>query len=229
MARCPFAEWTPITGSSGAHLGGPFRIVHHTTEGSTAEGAMKAYRKHRADPHFTVSDQGIYQHVDTDESARALRNAKGEPETNRLSAVQIEVVGFAGRRKDKGTLVNVARLCRWIEAQHGVPREWPSGPPKPADEGRDPGGHNRDATIWARDAGHFGHCHVPENVHWDPAYDEIELLFLMAATFGADGGIANPQEPAVHGFLARPDEPFSVAPPEVMHDHFDVGEEETDV
>ncbi|EHK67647.1 hypothetical protein KYC_04137, partial [Achromobacter arsenitoxydans SY8] len=33
MARCPFATWRPISGSSGPHLGGPFKIVHHTTEG----------------------------------------------------------------------------------------------------------------------------------------------------------------------------------------------------
>lgn len=229
MARCPFAEWTPITGSSGAHVGGPYRIVHHTTEGSTAAGAVEAYRKHRADPHFTVDSQGIYQHVDTNEGARALRNAKGEPQTNRLGAIQIEVVGFAGQRKGKRTLTQVARLCRWIEAQHQVPRKWPNGVPKPANAGRDPGGHNRDAAIWAREGGHYGHCHVPENTHWDPAYDSVELEFLMAATFDGDGEIANPQEPAVQGFLSRPDAPFGAAPPEVMQDHFDVGEEEAGV
>ncbi|NJM59329.1 MAG: hypothetical protein HC849_02575 [Oscillatoriales cyanobacterium RU_3_3] len=47
MARCPFATWKPITGAVGAYLGGLFKIVHHTTEGSTAMGAMEAYKSNR--------------------------------------------------------------------------------------------------------------------------------------------------------------------------------------
>ena len=43
MAICPFAVWHPITGPSGAYSGGPFKIVHHTTEGSTAQGAVLHY------------------------------------------------------------------------------------------------------------------------------------------------------------------------------------------
>ena len=70
MARCPFATWRPISGSSGPHLGGPFKIVHHTTEGSTAQGAMDAFRRNRSDPHFTVDATTIFQHVDTAEATR---------------------------------------------------------------------------------------------------------------------------------------------------------------
>ena len=33
MAICPFADQHPISGSSGAYKTGPFKIVHHTTEG----------------------------------------------------------------------------------------------------------------------------------------------------------------------------------------------------
>src|SRR5262245_3359274 len=132
MARCPFAVWRPISGSSGPHLGGPFKIVHHTTEGSTAEGAMSAFAQNRSDPHFTVDATTIYQHVDTAEGARSLRNDVGGVQTNRDSAMQIELVGFAHAAKDRQALVNVARLCRWIEATHGVSKVWPSGPPRPA-------------------------------------------------------------------------------------------------
>ena len=32
MAKCPFATWDEITGTAGEYLGGPFRIMHHTTE-----------------------------------------------------------------------------------------------------------------------------------------------------------------------------------------------------
>lgn len=181
MARCPFASQVAISGGAGPYTAGPFRIVHHTTEGGTARGAFDTYRARRVDPHFTVDHLGIYQHIDTAFAARALRNERAQPpETNLLSAVQIEVVGFAHLPKQDATLHNVARLCRWIEATHDVARRWPNGYPHPARDGRDPGEHNRDPDTWRSEPGHYGHCHVPENIHWDPAYTESEVLFLMA-------------------------------------------------
>lgn len=180
MAICPFAVQKPISGSSGSYTGGPFKIVHHTTEGGTAQGAFDAFRDHRSDPHFTVDATTIFQHIDTGEAARALRNLAGGVQTNRDSAVQIEVVGFAQTAKSKATLKNVARLCRWIEEQHGVPKVWPNGLPKPAVHGHDPGGHNRNRTNWDTKGGHYGHSHVPENTHWDPAYTAAEAAFVFA-------------------------------------------------
>ena len=177
--RCPFAVWTPITGSSGSYLGGPFKIVHHTTEGSTAAGAMAAYRANRSDPHFTVDATTIYQHIDTNKAARSLRNDRGGVQTNRDSAIQIEMVAFAGRPKDRQTLENVARLCRWIEDTYGIPKVWPNGFPRPARNGRDPGRHNRNRRNWDDESGHYGHCHVPENTHWDPAYTQSDLSIIM--------------------------------------------------
>lgn len=180
MPIYPLALWHPISGPSGRYLGGPFKIVHHTTEGSSAQGAFSAFAAHRSDPHFTVDETAVHQHIDTDMAARALRNDEGGVQTNRDSAVQIEVVGFAHRPKSKAVLRNVALLCRWIEATHGVPRVWPNGLPKPAKNGKDPGGHNRDAATWDTKGGHYGHCHVPENSHWDPAYTAAEVDFLMS-------------------------------------------------
>jgi hypothetical protein len=186
MAICPFATWKPISGPAGSHSGGPFKIVHHTTEGSTAQGAFDAFRTNRSDPHFTVDGTTIYQHVDTGVAARALRNPPGGVETNRDSAVQIEVVGFAHRPKTRPTLINLARLCRWIEGEHGVPKVWPNGFPKPAVNGHDPGGHNRNSANWDTLGGHYGHCHVPENTHWDPAYTADEVNFLMEVGSGPE-------------------------------------------
>jgi len=179
MAKCPFAISKPISGPVGSYVGGPFKIVHHTTEGSSAAGAFDAFRTNRSDPHFTVDSTAIYQHIDTDMAARSLQNLSGGVQTNRDSAVQIEVVGFAGQPKSKATLLNVAKLCRWIEGVHGVPRVWPNGLPKPSSNGHDPRGHNRNATNWNTLSGHYGHCHVPENIHWDPAYTEEEVDLLM--------------------------------------------------
>ncbi|MGQ0698816.1 MAG: N-acetylmuramoyl-L-alanine amidase [Panacagrimonas sp.] len=195
MARCPFADWHPISGSSGPHLGGPYKIVHHTTEGSTAEGALNAFKKNRSDPHFTVDATRILQHVDTAEGARALRNAPGGVQTNRDGAVQIELVGFAHLPKDPRALTLLARLCRWIEATHGVPNVWPAGHPRPAKNGKDPGGHNRDAITWETKGGHYGHCHVPENTHWDPAYSEKEVSFIENAVFDEQGRLISSTAP----------------------------------
>ena len=74
MARCPFATWKEITGPSGGFMDGPFRIVHHTTEGSSADSAFAAFLANKSDPHFTVDATSIFQHIDTDQFARSLRH-----------------------------------------------------------------------------------------------------------------------------------------------------------
>jgi hypothetical protein len=225
MAQCPFATQLPISGGGGPFKSGPFKIVHHTTEGSGADAALAAFKKNRSDPHFTVDAMMIRQHIDTTLSARALRNDPGGVQTNFDSAIQIELVGFAGRHKNKAALRNLARLCRWIEATHGVPRAWPNGPPKTAKNGKDPGGHNRDAATWESTGGHYGHSHVPENVHWDPAYTKLEADFVLAAEFAADGQLTNTTEPRVKAYLAFvPPPPAAEPEPEVMLDHADGGE-----
>lgn len=225
MARCPFAEWHPISGPSGSFTGGPFKIVHHTTEGPSAAGALDAFRRNRSDPHFTVDSQTIYQHIDTGQAARALRNAAGGVQTNRDSAVQIEVVGFAGRPKSRATLLNLARLCRWIEKTHNIPRLWPSGPPKPAVNGRDPGDHNRNAATWDSKGGHYGHCQVPENTHWDPAYTQAEFDLIMGTEF--ESGEAMLSARLAEVFAAIPEsEPELDGYESTMPDHAEVVDEE---
>jgi hypothetical protein len=206
MARCPFATWRPISGPVGPYTTGPFKIVHHTTEGSSATGAFSAYASHKSDPHFTVDSTTIYQHIDTALSARALRNAPGGVQTNRDSAIQIEVVGFAAQPKNQQTLQNVARLCRWLEAIHGIPQIWPNGLPKVATPaGGDPGGHNRNSANWDTKGGHYGHSHVPENTHWDPGYTADEVNFIMEASFDQNGALAAAGDlnASYHGLLAQ--------------------------
>ncbi len=227
MAICPFAEQHTITGSSGKYTGGIFKIVHHTTEGGSAEGAFAAFKAHRSDPHFTVDANKIYQHIDTDVAARSLRNAAGGVETNRDRALQIEVVGFAGKTKNKATMKNLARLCRWLEETHHIPLVWPAGLPKPARNGKDPGGHVRSTEAWAK-GGHFGHCHVPENTHWDPAYTKTEAAYLMAARFDAAGKLINAQDPAVLALEQQPIAMDGDAAFAIMDDHADVGDANTD-
>lgn len=188
MARCPFARWMPLPWNAGHYVAGPFKIVHHTTEGSTAAGAFGTYHQSQDIPHFTVDDQFIYQHLDTEVAATALAHPPGTVETNKHSAIQFELVGFAGKPKNRASLKNVGRLCRWIESTHGVPMEWPNGFPKPPVNGKDPQHHNRDQHNWTTKGGHYGHCHVPVNVHWDPAYtaDEVAYVMSIAASDGLE-------------------------------------------
>lgn len=226
MAKCPFAEQRPISGTSGSYTGGVFKIVHHTTEGGSAEGAFAAFKSNKSDPHFTVDATKIYQHIDTDTAARSLRNDPGGVQTNRDRALQIEVVGFAGKAKNKATLKNLARLCRWLEETHKVPAVWPAGLPKPSKNGKDPGGHLRSTENWAK-SGHFGHCHVPENTHWDPAYTKTEVQYLMAAKFDAAGKLTNAQDPAVVALENQSMALDGDASFEIMADHADVGEAPT--
>lgn len=196
MAKCPFAVWRELSGPSGPHIGGPFKIVHHTTEGASVDGALSAFKQNRSDPHFTVDANNIFQHIDTNQGARALRNAPGGAETNRDSAVQIELVGFAHLPKNPEALQNVARLCRWIESIHGIPRIWPAGLPRPAKNGKDPGGHSRDFHTWDTQSGHYGHSQVPENTHWDPAFTAAEANFVLQAEFDANGSLVAGSLPA---------------------------------
>jgi hypothetical protein len=161
-----------VTG--GTYTGGPFKIVHHTTEGSNYSGARSTYEETGNLPHFTIHEDKVYQHLDTSRSATALKNLSGGVQTNRDSAVQIEVVGFATRAKSDDTLASIAELCRWIERTHQVAREWPNGFPTP------PGtSHNRNAIVWDQRSGHYGHCHVPENTHEDPGYTASEIQAIM--------------------------------------------------
>jgi hypothetical protein len=73
----------------------------------------------------------------------------------------------------------MGRLCRWIETTHGVPAIWPNGPPKPAVNGQDPDGHNRNQQNWTIWADITAIAMLPNSVHWDPAYAAGEVSAVM--------------------------------------------------
>lgn len=164
--RYSHAVYMPVPGHSGGQqLSAPARIVHHTTEGDTFAGAFSAYKATGDFPTFTDSFEGgiyrVWQHLDLNQSATALKHPLGTVETNRANCVQIEHVGRAARSGafPEGYLAGIASLCRWIEAQTGCARRAAasfSSPPRLS------------ATAWINNSGHFGHCHVPNNDHTDP-------------------------------------------------------------
>ncbi len=152
--------------TAGRQAGGGRKIVWHTTEGSSAAGAIAAYREHDGWPTFTFEYLGhgrcrLYQHMPLTQAARTLRHPGG-PETNRANAVQVELVGFAS---DTGGWSAahyraIARLARWIEREWSVPRM--------AGVVFGPGARRMGGREFFDYAGHAGHVHVPGNDHTDP-------------------------------------------------------------
>jgi hypothetical protein len=193
--------------SSGpAAKGAGAKILHHTTEGASASGAVSAYRATGSWPTITAEWTGtrlkVFQHMGFDQMARALEHPSG-PETNRANVVQIEHVGFtddAFRKKvgaDPSLHVSrwpatrwaaIARLCREIEAATGC---HPIARP--------------DASEWAHPTRRLGgqeffvaNCHTahvfaPGNHHTDGTGFRIDLVLGTADDVhrnlkaGADG------------------------------------------
>lgn len=168
MAFYPNADKSIIGNSGGSYLGGPFKGVFHTTEGSSASGAISAFKKNNSWPHFLVGYDGkVWQFVDTNVSARALRNLSGGVETNRDSAIQIEVVGFVSK-PDAGhpqaQIDSIKALMRWIESTHGVKSQ---GPGRPFATKYGQNNLRFTGAEWDSFNAWCGHCHVPENDHYD--------------------------------------------------------------
>lgn len=163
---------------AGDYTGGPPKGVLHTTEGSSAKGAINAFKFNNTWPHFLVDYQGkVWQFIDSSKAARALRNLKGGVETGRDHAVQVEVVGFAGKPNDHPSIQFDAlrRLMRWIEKTEGVKSV---GPPLPFASRYGQPGTRLPNNWWDEFNGWCGHSHVPENDHWDPGM--IDLISLLS-------------------------------------------------
>jgi hypothetical protein len=104
MAKCPFAQWMPLPWNAGHYVAGPFKIVHHTTEGSTAAGAFKTYKQRHDIPHFTVDDHFIYQHLDTDVAATAPRSSGRNRRDKQTFGDPVRAGGFRRETEEQGEL-----------------------------------------------------------------------------------------------------------------------------
>ncbi|MFE4915792.1 peptidoglycan-binding protein [Streptomyces sp. NPDC056652] len=162
--------------------GNPPRITWHTTEspaGASYFTSIAAYLiRVGAEPQVIydpVSDK-LGQFGPLTQSGRALRN-DGSRRTNREGKVniQVEVLGRAMTPWTKGfdpaEKPNFRRLIAAGRA-HGVPDAWPAG--KPAATAA--AASNRNRTTWQSKGGHYGHCHVPANDHWDPGAIDISIV-----------------------------------------------------
>jgi hypothetical protein len=163
----------------------PPRVVWHTTESGAGDAAFDAVGKYLrtigAEPHFLYdpTTDRLGQFGPLDKSARALRN-DGATRTNRTGRVciQIEVLGraatpFTGYWKPGPNFrALMAAIRSW-----GVPDVFPMG--ALAGSYADTAA-KRSRDIWLNKAGHYGHCNVPGNDHWDPGKISATRLFAAA-------------------------------------------------
>ena len=145
----------------GTMLGGPAKVVWHTTENDPAKTSASAIAHYLVSSGNTVHlvwnplTGEIVQMIPANLAGRGLENRAGGVETNRAGSVviQIEVVGRAAVPFTNRPMVNLPKIQAWL-ASLGIPPVWS-------------GTTNRSTANWAK-AGHFGHMDVPENSHTDP-------------------------------------------------------------
>lgn len=177
----------------GTFTGGPPKGVLHTTEG----GSWPGYEGGATAPHFTVLPNRVAgtivvrQHTPVSLAARALMNEPGGVQTNRDSAIQVELVGSCDPKQqrsamyywphaDRKMLSALATFMRRLEAQCGIARRG-IAPflPYPASYGNRQG-QRLSLSSWDNYCGWVGHQHVPENDHGDPGSLDIKALVTGA-------------------------------------------------
>jgi hypothetical protein len=162
--------WHPTARRVAGRDAGPFvpgfgaKLMWHTTEGGTAQGAISAYTTSGSWPHFTLDPHtgDLFQHLPLNKAARALEHPPGTVETNRGNVIQVELVGYAQSTDSWGAkeYAQLAKLARWIERNAGVPRSCGVGFGRKVPRFT--------PAAWKAYAGHCGHEHAPNNSHWDP-------------------------------------------------------------
>jgi hypothetical protein len=170
----------------------PPRAVWHTTEGSYGTGA--AFRD-TADylieigyePHFLYdpTTDRLGQFGPLNQSAKALGNA-GTLRTNRTGRVcaQMEIMakGASPFTRYWKPGPNFRALLRGLRSW-AIPDDWPAG--ALSKSGSDD--VSRSTTTWNTRGGHYGHCNIPGNDHWDPGdIDRVALLAAGAVPIAAD-------------------------------------------
>lgn len=160
------AKRTLVLPGCGPFTHGPFRVVVHSTEGDTIAGALETYKKTSDYPHFTIDANTIEQHCPLNVGSTALLHPNGTPDTNRASAIQIEMVGWA-EKPNELPLVKLFELLHLIAEQVPVKLDGPLYKAVPGSLGLSNGIRMSDAE-WASFNGVCGHQHVPNNDHGDP-------------------------------------------------------------
>lgn len=168
----------------------PDKLVLHTTEGGTIEGAVSAYRASNSWPHFTVDPRTRrkVQHISLSRSAMALYNdSSTSVETNRAGdVIQVEIVARAAETHlydDDWYSWLATEVVRPICQEQGLPprctRFYGAG------DGWILASENwvgrMGAAEWNAYNGICGHQNVGDgNDHWDPGRLDQDRLMLFA-------------------------------------------------
>lgn len=167
--------------SGGSFIGVPWRVVLHTTETSGMPGYGGGY----AAPHLTYDPRyGSWtQHTPFDRAARALRNISGGVQTNRANALQVEVICYSNKsvadeqpyRTWAGDLTprdiySIRQFLGWaVENFPGMSLRHPDRTALSYAEANAPGFRVTNGMWYSALYGVYGHQHIPEQTHWDPA------------------------------------------------------------
>lgn len=182
----PGFERITIPGALGmTHQRQVTKLLWHTTEGGSVEGAVAAYRQRRVPPHLTVDParRRLVQHVPLDRASYALHSV------DQTGVIQVEIVGFARETRNWS-----AERLRWLGEQVAAPifaacpgidrhmtmatRDEQTNTSPPLASPNSPIRLSRAA--WDRFTGALGHQHAPApNHHWDPG--ALDLAAISAA------------------------------------------------
>ncbi len=178
QARYPKAIWLGDGKSGGTYLGGPWKVVLHTSE----TGWVPGYRGGYTAPHITYDPEWrkFYQHTSLLVAARSLRNEAGGAQTNRDQAIQLEIVCYSNKAVADGAsyrqwvgdltsaqLADIHEFIVWCAQEFGVAMVWPGKQAYSwAEANAD--GFRMSTNEWDDWDGVCAHQHVPEgNTHWD--------------------------------------------------------------
>lgn len=152
----------------------PWRFVTHTTEviPSSIAGARGLAMRHEFPPHLWVwpEERWKAQTVRLDRAAFALKHPAGTPATNKMRALQVEIIGYASRTPvwplewwdwlGREVLRPVIEAGYFINLNHVAPTT--------GQDGAGTGGTVRmSRSEWRSFDGLCCHANVPDNSHWD--------------------------------------------------------------
>ena len=154
--------------SAGAFTGGGHKLMFHTTEGGSINGAISALDRYKSWSHFLISfeEKRKIQFLEVNQAAKSLaNNANDGYQTNRANVIQIEIVGYARETQDwsKEKLDWIANICSEIRAAFDFPLTI-IGDERLSDK------------AFVDYAGVCGHKNCPDNDHWDPGKLDIGYI-----------------------------------------------------
>lgn len=199
--------WESVPGNSAGAMNGDGsrKLLLHSTEGFTVEGALGAYRQNNSWPTLTVDcpRRRVVRHLADTVAARSLRNRSGGVETNRDGTIliQIELMGFAGSPETIGSREDlvwlgtevVGPLCKRNSIPLTSSVRWA---PYPSSYGLN-ATQRLSPAAWDGYSGVLGHMHAPENDHGDPGAIDIETI-LSAARGEDDVALTDPEHQVLY-------------------------------